>query len=177
MDDFDSVIASATQAMVRVARRILGDEVQAWDAVQEALISFWEQAEVPANPRSWLIRAVVLRSLHQARSRSRRRRHERRCCEERPEASERESASRRLEFDETERSLEAAFRSLPEEYRDVVRLRAGANMDYAAIAEALDIPIGTVRSRLNRTRRIFRDLLARDQLFPSDSDRLGESSN
>jgi len=167
-ESFARTVRPLMGPMVHVARRILGDDVQAWDAVQEALIRLWDTGEIPPNPRAWLTRAVVLRSLHQARSRARRRRHELRACDQHPEASDRDDPSRRLECEELERTLDEALRTIPEDYRAVILLRTAAQMDYASIADALQIPIGTVRSRLNRTRQIFREVLA--QTVPPDED-------
>lgn len=48
--------------------------------------------------------------------------------------------------------LEAALAELPEEFRVAVVLRDVADLDYAEIATTLDIPIGTVRSRIARGR-------------------------
>ena len=45
-----------------------------------------------------------------------------------------------------------AMDELPEHYRIVIWLRDGEDLSYAEIAEALDLPIGTVRSRLARAR-------------------------
>ena len=54
-------------------------------------------------------------------------------------------------------------REMPEELnrrdRDIVLLFAWADLSYAEIAEALDVPIGTVRSRLNRARAQLRELI------------------
>lgn len=52
--------------------------------------------------------------------------------------------------------LRAAVNRMPATDRDVLLLYAWADLDYAAIARAIGIPIGTVRSRLNRARRILR---------------------
>jgi RNA polymerase sigma factor (sigma-70 family) len=54
------------------------------------------------------------------------------------------------------RALGSALSSMPSRDRDVLLLYAWADLDYAAIAVALDIPVGTVRSRLNRARRVLR---------------------
>ena len=48
--------------------------------------------------------------------------------------------------------LDAALAAIPEEFRVAVVLRDVADLDYAEIAEALAIPIGTVRSRISRGR-------------------------
>jgi RNA polymerase sigma-70 factor (ECF subfamily) len=156
--------------MVSVARSILGDDVQAWDAVQEALIALWNEGEIPPNPRAWLTRAVVLRSLHLARCRTRRRRHERRACGRRPEASDQDDPRRQMEYEELARTLDETFRTTPPENREVILLRTAAHMDYAAIADVLQIPIGTVRSRLSRTRQVFREALSRTVLSHDNLD-------
>lgn len=54
------------------------------------------------------------------------------------------------------RRLASALRGLPASDRDTLLLYAWGDLDYAGIARALDVPIGTVRSRLNRARRILR---------------------
>ena len=157
--------------LVGVARRILGDDAQAWDAVQEALIRLWNAGAIPPNPRAWLTRAVVLRSLHLARTRARRRRHEVKACDQRPEASDRDDPARRLDYEELSRALDEVLRSVPPDHRDVILLRTAAHMDYASIAETLQIPIGTVRSKLNRTRQFCREVLSRHALCEEEHGR------
>ncbi|MFC4242677.1 RNA polymerase sigma factor [Gryllotalpicola reticulitermitis] len=49
-----------------------------------------------------------------------------------------------------------ALARLPAKYRDVLLLHAWADLDYPGIAQALDIPVGTVASRLNRARTTLR---------------------
>jgi RNA polymerase sigma-70 factor (ECF subfamily) len=55
--------------------------------------------------------------------------------------------------------LAAALARLPARNRDVLLLTAWAGLDYAEAAQALGIPVGTVRSRLHRTRTRLRDAL------------------
>jgi RNA polymerase sigma factor (sigma-70 family) len=60
--------------------------------------------------------------------------------------------------------LAAALGSLPAADRDALLLRAWAELDYDEIARALDIPIGTVRSRIHRARRRVRNHLSQKDL-------------
>jgi RNA polymerase sigma-70 factor (ECF subfamily) len=49
-------------------------------------------------------------------------------------------------------AIDAALDELPEEFRAAVVLRDVADLDYAEIAEALGVPVGTVKSRIARGR-------------------------
>jgi RNA polymerase sigma-70 factor, ECF subfamily len=166
--DFGQATRPLLGHLVAVARRILGDEDAAWDAVQEALVSLWLIGEIPTNLRAWLGRAVIHRSLHLARSRSRRRRHEDRVRFERPEPSDRDDPSRYLEGEELGGFVRQALTRIAPQYRAVLVLHVVEQMDYEAIAAALQIPVGTVRSRLNRSRKALRDVLIR--IAPEDVD-------
>src|SRR3954454_19720694 len=94
---FRDLVEPLHDPLIALARRILRSDDLARDAVQEALLSLWLEAEVPPNPRAWLVRAVVHRSLHLMRSRARRRRHEGLACRQHPESSDQDDPARRLE--------------------------------------------------------------------------------
>ena len=69
----------------------------------------------------------------------------------------------RLERDERERGVEAAVGMLPEYQRAMIVMYHAEDMSYEEIAAALDLPIGTVKSRLNRARLNLRELLVKDE--------------
>jgi RNA polymerase sigma-70 factor (ECF subfamily) len=142
-----------------VAERILGCQDDAHDAVQEVLVTLWRTPEMPQNLRAWLTRTVIHRALHARRTSERRRKWEelagiealRGCllCDPEQEAEGRELRAR----------LDAALRALSEEHLRVIELRALEGLDYEDIATRLGVPVGTVRSRLNRARFALRDRL------------------
>lgn len=67
---------------------------------------------------------------------------------------------------ERHRALQRAIDALPEHQRTMIVLYHGEMLSYEEIAEILDLPIGTVKSRLNRARLSLKDLLAGDlELF------------
>jgi len=61
--------------------------------------------------------------------------------------------------DQMSDEVKAAFENLPENYRMVIELSDLRDFSYAEIAEILDIPIGTVMSRLNRGRKFLQEAL------------------
>ena len=58
-----------------------------------------------------------------------------------------------------QRAVRHAIASLPSHYRDTIALQAFGELSYDEIAKALDIPLGTVMSRLNGAKRLLRDRL------------------
>jgi RNA polymerase sigma-70 factor (ECF subfamily) len=67
------------------------------------------------------------------------------------------------EKSERERTVERAVGQLPEYQRAMIVMYHAEMMSYEEIAAALDLPIGTVKSRLNRARLSLRDLLLKDE--------------
>ncbi|WP_260303354.1 RNA polymerase sigma factor [Rathayibacter sp. PhB127] len=70
-----------------------------------------------------------------------------------------DAVAARLDASAAVRRLGRALRRLPAGERDVLLLHAWGDLDYQGIADALDVPIGTVRSRLNRARTKLRRVL------------------
>ncbi len=145
----------------RVAVRILGCPEEAQDAVQEAILALWRMRDRPPQIRGWLVRTVVHRSLHRRRSELRRRRWEDRAavdfesscplCDPEDELGRRQLVT----------ALEQSLGRLSTEHQIVIALRA-EGLEYEEIAERLELPVGTVRSRLNRARRALRDRMPRE---------------
>ncbi len=154
-DKLAELVAPHLAQLTEVAERILGTGEQADDAVQEALVTLWNTRDLPPNPRSWLVRTVVHRSLHARRTAERRRKWEERAGFDWALTCPLCDPSETLEAQELEQRLERALAGLRDDQRIVVALRA-EGLDYQEIADRLEIPIGTVRSRLNRAREALR---------------------
>lgn len=73
------------------------------------------------------------------------------------------SPHQEAEFSERERTVSKAVERLPEYQRTMIMMYHVEMLSYEEIAETLDIPIGTVKSRLNRARLSLRDLLRTEQ--------------
>lgn len=65
----------------------------------------------------------------------------------------------RVSAEHSRARLAGALAKLPARYRDVLLVIAWGDLDYAEAAEALGVPVGTVRSRLNRARTRLREAL------------------
>jgi RNA polymerase sigma-70 factor (ECF subfamily) len=137
-----------------VCRRMAGGTRDADDACQEALIKI-----VRSLPRfdgrssfgTWAYRIATNASLDELRKRQRRPSLHAVGEDERPETTD-PDAHRYTESFPDRLVLDEALDALPEDLRVAVVLRDVADFDYAEIAATLDIPVGTVKSRLSRGR-------------------------
>lgn len=157
-DAFSKVVEPLFPQLRRVARRIVRSDDLAEDALQEALLALWERDEWPPNPAGWLARAVAFRSLHLQRSRRRRRAHEERAALHRPESISPSTVLDSADAAGLAARLSQYLESLAPPFRAAFVLREVDHLDYQAIAQRLAVPVGTVRSRLNRSRRTLRQL-------------------
>ena len=139
-----------------IAQRILGSSDLASDAVQETFIALWQAPELPQNLRGWLARAVLHRSLHAKRTEGRRRHWEQLAGESWAENCPICDPARDAESRELSRRLDSALGALSSDQRLAFELREFEGLEYGEIASLLKIPVGTVRSRLNRARRALR---------------------
>jgi RNA polymerase sigma-70 factor (ECF subfamily) len=137
-----------------VCRRIAGGTRDGDDACQEALIKI-----VRSLPRfdgrstfgTWAYRIATNAALDELRKRNRRPALHAVGDDDRPEQAD-VTASARTDWYPERLLLDEALDRLPEDLRVAVVLRDVADLDYAEIAETLDIPIGTVKSRISRAR-------------------------
>ncbi len=137
-----------------VCRRVAGSTRDADDACQEALIKI-----VRSLPRfdgrssfgTWAYRIATNASLDELRKRQRRPALHAVGEQDRPEIVD-PTADRYAGSFPDRLLLDEALDRLPEDLRVVVVLRDVADFDYAEIAETLDIPVGTVKSRISRGR-------------------------
>jgi RNA polymerase sigma-70 factor (ECF subfamily) len=72
-----------------------------------------------------------------------------------------------IEMAEEERSVHEALQKLSPEHRAVLIMRDMEGMKYEEIAEVLNVPVGTIRSRLHRARLEMRDVLLQEEKKPS----------
>jgi RNA polymerase sigma-70 factor (ECF subfamily) len=152
---FSELVKRWTPRLWRHARRLLDTEGEANDATQDAWLSITgglNRLNDPAAFRRWAYRIVTRRCADRIRNSRRTRRSE-------ADAARPELAPAPLhDGDEIDR-LRAAIRTLPADRRLVLSLLYVDSLSVAEIASALEIPAGTVKSRLRLARDELRRIL------------------
>jgi len=160
---FAELAAQIGDRMYATAQHILHDTGRAEDAVQQAMINIWRQLPRLADPdrfQAWAYRIVIRAAYAEARGRKSWMLRSASTPAERTFTPD--HASGVADRDQ----LERGFRSLPLEHRTVLVLKHFAGLSNAEIAEALDIPEGTVRSRLHHGIQSLRAALEADARAP-----------
>lgn len=155
--DFPDFTQQDLRPLVRIAKRLLGCDHLAHDAVQEALLALSQQSESPVKPIGWLTRAVIYRSRHLRRSVRRRMYHEHRASADCELHGDCNNPLHVAIAHEIGGMLTAVRDSLSPEQLRAVELSEDSGQDYKKIADTLGVPIGTVRSRLSRARASLRE--------------------
>ena len=151
-DALDVLLRRHVDLIHAVCSRLAGNPADAADATQEALIAIVRglpRFDRRAAPRTWMYRVATNACLDELRRRGRRPR-----LGLDDAMAERPDPAPPVDRTVTDRlTLDDALARLPDEFRVAVVLRDVQGMDYAQIAEVLEIPIGTVRSRIARGRQ------------------------
>ncbi len=157
---FSELVARYQSFSYGVAYSILRAPEDAADAAQDAFLRLWRSAPShrgDCEVRTWLYTLTKTAALDVLRSR---RAHAAVSVDELAEPQDTspspvEEAERRETIDE----VRSAILSLPEAQREIIVMRELHEMSYGEIAKALDIDIGTVKSRLSRARAALRSAL------------------
>lgn len=155
---FGELVRRHREGVINVVYRMCGDANLAEDAAQEAFISAWQHLPGyrPRSPfRNWVYRIATNAALDVLR-----RRRETVNVDLLPLASPTPGPEAQVQKRERGRQVQEAVLALPPASRAALILREYEGLSYQEIADALDIPIGTVMSRLHYARERLRDLLA-----------------
>jgi RNA polymerase sigma-70 factor (ECF subfamily) len=167
---FEEEALELSDQVYRVARRLVGSREEAEDLVQDTYaraFRSWQQFTPGTNLRAWLLR--ILTNLNIDRGRRQQRSPDVQPLEEGDyflynklestigqENREEERVIERL----SQNAVVEALSEVPHDFRDVLVLVDIGEFSYAEAAQILDIPIGTVMSRLHRGRRALKQRLA-----------------
>jgi RNA polymerase sigma-70 factor, ECF subfamily len=165
---FEEEALDLADQVYRVARGLVGSKEEAEDLVQDAYaraFRSWRSFTPGTNLRAWLLR--ILTNLNIDRGRRVQRSPDLQSLEERDyylydrlEATSGNADEERVVERLSQDDIVEALSEVPHDFRDVVVLVDIGDFSYADAAQILDIPIGTVMSRLHRGRRILKKQLA-----------------
>lgn len=178
LDAFNTLVLHYQDTLFNTARRILGDDELAADATQDAFISAFRSLRTfrGGSFKAWLMRTVTNAAYDELRRRKRRPTTALEPDGEDPEAIDEPrwladptlSPEETTEAHELEHAMEHCLEGLPFEYRAVVVMADVEGLDYAEVAAAVRVPLGTVKSRLARARLRLRDCLQGfEELLPA----------
>ena len=167
---FEEEALALSDQVYRVARHLVGTREEAEDLVQETYaraFRSWRQFQPGTNLRAWLLR--ILTNLNIDRGRRAQRTPQTQPLEpgdyylynrleEDLGPADEERVRERLSQD----SIVNALSAVPHDFRDAVVLVDIGEFSYQDAAQILDIPVGTVMSRLHRGRRILKKELAEE---------------
>ena len=156
MTDFHHRLKQEIPRLRRYARALTRNAVRADDLVQETLVRALRKEhlwQAGTNLRAWLFTIMHNQNVNDIRRAMRDDTVDLENCSERLTATTDPTASHQL------RELDHALARLPEEHRQVILLVGLEGMSYEDAAAILDVPIGTIRSRLSRGRESLRKLM------------------
>jgi RNA polymerase sigma-70 factor (ECF subfamily) len=169
---FEEEALELSDQVYRVARRLVGSREEAEDLVQqtyERAFRSWRQFTPGTNLRAWLLRILTNLNIDRGRRQQRAPQttsidseagdyflYDKLASQMPDENPDEERVLERLSQD----SIVDALADVPHDFRDVIVLVDIGEFSYADAAQILDIPIGTVMSRLHRGRRILKKNLA-----------------
>ena len=166
MDDFGRLLEAQIPRLRRYARALTRDVARADDLVQSCLTRavakqhLWQPG---TNLRAWLFTLLHNQNVNEVR-RSAREGVSVAVEDVEPILTVQSNAIPTLQL----RDLERALGQLPQEQRQVIRLVGLEGMRYEEVATIVNVPIGTVRSRLSRGRDQLRRLMDIEEELPSE---------
>ena len=149
------------ESVFRFAYRLSGTSHEAEDISQQAFLDAQRKLDTLRDPdkvRAWLF--MIVRNLYRRRIRDRVTRGEVALEAVADPVDQKRGGDERVERSLDSESLQQVLNELPEEFRSVLLLFYFRELSYREIAEQLDVPIGTVMSRLSRGKKQLRERIS-----------------
>ena len=165
---FDLLVIKYQHKLVHLVNRYVKDPCEAQDVAQDAFIKAYKAlGEFRGDSAfyTWLYRIAINTAKNYLLSRSRRHSdfeiemQDAEDIENAPQLKDIDTPEDQLMNDQIVQVIKTAIENLPEEMRIAITLREFEGMSYEEIAEAMDCPIGTVRSRIFRAREAIDEKL------------------
>ncbi|HSL72825.1 MAG TPA: sigma-70 family RNA polymerase sigma factor [Ilumatobacteraceae bacterium] len=168
---FERYVLPEIEVLLRVANSLTRNHAEAEDLVQDTLLRAYRAIDGfdGRYPRAWLL--TILRNTHINRNRRRRPEllRDPDLAIDRMISAASDERTDAVVDDEIDAEILRALAALDEPFRSVVELVDIDGLSYAEAAEMLEVPVGTVMSRLHRARSRIRDRLDRVGFAPRSS--------
>ena len=161
---FDEIVERFSPRLYSIALRTLGNAEAAEEAVQESWVRIYRKLGGLQDPKAfegWAIRVTLSRIHDEFRARSRERSAREGLADIRRAMGTEPERMSAAEREDLARVLRDGLSSLDDAHREVFILREVEGLPHAEIARTLQIPEGTVWSRLSYARRSLREYLNR----------------
>ena len=163
LEAVEALVAQHTLMVFRIAYSVLRNHHDAEDAVQECflrVLKYGKDLQQVRNPKTWLARIIWTAALDRRSSRNTVSVDDetRELLERLPDRGA--SLDELLAGKELQQVLEKLIGSLPEELRHTLQLSTVQELNSVEIAEMLNIPEGSVRTRLMRARKLLKEKLS-----------------
>lgn len=156
---FERYVLPELDVLYRTAWSLTRSDVDAQDLVQETLLRAYRAIDRfdGRYPRAWLMTIMRNANINRARKKKPDLLDDPDATFERSTTfAETETPEDIAMVDELDATIEESFRSLPDKFREVVELVDLNGLAYQEAADLLDVPVGTVMSRLHRARKRIR---------------------
>ncbi len=151
---FQILVDSGISRILAVARRMLGDDMEAEDVAQDVFLRLWRQADKwdggRAKVSTWLYRVTVNSCIDRLRARRED------TVKELPEVAHQATQVQAMEEEDLQRYMDEALQALPERQRTALVLFHFEDLSMSAVSEIMDASVEAVESLLGRGRRALK---------------------
>lgn len=156
-DEFKKRALPLLDQVYRFALGLSKDEENAMDLVQDTYLKAWsafEQFKHDTNMKAWLLRIAYNTFVNEYHKKSRME-----LAEENQFIDDHKNPAEEVIENVLDEDVESALKSLSEEFRAVIVMVDIGGLSYEEVADVLNCPVGTVRSRISRARALLKNKL------------------
>ncbi|MBR4099144.1 MAG: sigma-70 family RNA polymerase sigma factor [Clostridium sp.] len=174
-DAFRQLIEDNEKRVYTLCLRMCGDGEDARDLAQEAFLSAWRglpSFKGDSSFSTWVYRLASNSCIDFLRKRKRRQTAAPTASLDDPDtpwmepSDPQQDPQRQLERQELRYAVRQGLSQLPEQHRQILVMREISGLSYQEIGQVLDLPPGTVKSRIARARLALKDFLQKNGTFP-----------
>ena len=176
---FEQLMLLHQKAVYNICYRMAGNAEDALDLSQEVFLKLWrtlEQYQFDAAFSTWLYRMTQNACIDFLRRQKRQQHTSLTVCDDEEDAGKEFSVpdpaplpEERVIFNEKQEAIRTAMNALPPDFREILELRVVRNLPYEQIAQIMELPVGTVKSRLARARLQLKKRLEAGNFFEPDA--------